>query len=185
MFSRHARNTILFSLQTSSRNDYLFSSFLSHRPAIREISLTRTQIVEQIIAKTEMIEANAINIEIWKRRFKKRRKCRSKSCEWESWLQKRESWLQRDVENARLFVWRKDRFLWQNRNRTTERYRFRERKLLKTFRIWAFQILTNRCLLIGCRRKIDDDSRLIESVWSIRLTTFKTLWKRTTILMLM
>ena len=184
MFSKHARNTISFSLQTSSRSDYLSLSYLFHRSAVSEISLTKTSIVEQIIAKAGMIEADATNV-IWKRRSKERRKRRlkrrRKSCEWEFWLQKWgfcwKLWLQRDVENVWFFVWWKNRFLWQSK--TAKRYRFRERMLLKILRIRAFQILTNRCLLIGCKQKVDDDSWLID-----KSTSVKALWKRTTLLML-
>ena len=134
--------------------------FLSHRSAVREISMTRTWIIEQIIAKAEMIEADATNVKIWRRKSKERRRRKSRSCEWEFWLQKWESWweswLQRDVKDVCHFVWRKDRFLWQSRSRTD---RFRRRMLLKTLR--TFQTLTNRCLLIGCRHEVRDYSWLV------------------------
>ena len=132
-----------------------------------------------------MIETDATNV-IWKRKSKKRRrnkrKCRRKSCEWEFWLQKWKfcwkSWLQRNVEKVWLFVWRQNRFFWQDRNRTN---RFRERMLLKTFRIRVFQILTNRCFLIDCKQKINDDVKLINS----KLTNVKFLRRKSTILILL
>ena len=99
---------------------------------------------------------------------------------WELWLRKWEFWLQRDVEDVWLFVWRKDRFLWQSRSRTN---RFRRHVLLKTLRFWAFQTLTNRCLLIDCRQEVDDDVRLICSRWA-RLTSVKILRESTAILVL-
>ena len=175
MFSRHARNIIFFSLQISFRSDYLFHH-LSHRSTIRRMLLTETSIIEQIIAKTEMIEANAINMKISMRRSRKRRKCERKSEReswWESWWKR---WLQRDVENVCHFIWWKDRFLWQSK--AIKRKRFRKRMLLKSLRFWAFQTLSSRRLLIDCRQKVNDDS------WLIWLTNVKALRRRTTLLML-
>ena len=163
---------VLFQFRFETTNHFFH---FSHRPAIREISLIRVWVVEQIIAKAEMIEANATNM-IWNRKSKERRKRRrkrkrkSRSCEWKSWW---ESWLQRDVENVWHFAWRIDRFLWQSR--TTKRYRFRERMLLKIFRIRAFQTLTNRCLLIDCKHEVKNYSWLIKRAWLTRWTNVKTL----------
>ena len=150
----------IFSQFRFETTNYFFHFF--HRSTIRKISLIKTWIIEQIIAKIEMIETNATNM-IWNRKSKKRRKRKRKrkSCEWKSWLQKWKSWLQRNVENVWLFVWWNDRFLRQNKAN-----RFRRRRLLKTFRFWTFQILINRCLLIECRQKVDDDAKLIWNRWS-------------------
>ena len=177
--SKHARNIIFFSLQASFRSDYL-SHHLFHQSTIRRVLLTETSIIEQIIAKVEIIETNATNVKIWRRKSKERRRCKRKS-KWEFWW---ESWLQQDVKDVCSFVWRRDRFLWQNKSKTIKRKRFRERMLLKTLRFWTFQTLTNRRLLIDCRQKVDDDSWLI-CRWESRLTSVNALRRWTTILMLM
>ena len=128
-----------------------------------------------------MIETDATNV-IWNRRSKVRRKRKqkrkSKSCEWKFWWK---SWLQRDVENVWFFVWRKGRFLWQNRAN-----RFRRRRLLKTLRIRAFQTLTNRCLLIDCRHEIENYSWLMhkEETWLTKWTNVEALRRRKDFLIL-
>ena len=165
-----------FFLQISFRSDYLFHLF--YRSMIRRILLIETSIIEQIIIEVEMIETNAIIVKISMRRSRKRRRCMKKS-KWKSWW---ESWWQQNVKNAWFFVWWKDRFLWQNK--AIERYRFRERMLLKSLRFWTFQILTNQCLLIDCKQKVCDDAWLI-CRWKSRLTNINALRKRTTNLMLM
>ena len=125
------------------------------------MSLIKSWIIERFIAKIEMIETNATNV-ICNRKSKNerkhKRKRKRKSCEWKFWLQKK-NWLQRNVKNVWHFVWRKNWFFWQNK--TTKRYRFRERMLLKTFRIQTFSILINRRFLIDYKQKINDDTKLI------------------------
>ena len=147
--------------------------------------LIKSWIDAHIIVEVEMIKADATNVKISRRKSRKRRRCESKSCKWEScW----ESWLSRfsiEIKDVCHFLWWKDRFLKQNRqSKSMKRYWFRERVLLKTFRFWAFQTLTNHRFLIDCRRKVENDSWLIERAWSIRLTSDTTLRKRTTFLML-